>query len=135
MKIILTRTQKIIAIFTMALILLCEITVLGINYYYRNDIVASKNINLMQKILNSRGKAGLIEYLNKVEANLPFMGIVVKDVESKNLDELRASYGKLSYDIDKDIKSKDDKNIIMHLIALSFLVLGSAVFFIAKTIK
>jgi hypothetical protein len=59
----------------------------------------------------------------------------VTDVESKNLDELRASYGKLSYDIDKDIKSKDDKNIIMHLIALSFLVLGSAVFFIAKTIK
>lgn len=115
-------------------ILLCEIAVLGINYYYRDYTAYYNNARYINIMLNNYGKDGLMKALrDKALAGRFKIEEQLREMEKLNSDELKNIYSKDETDLyNKYIKPKNDKIIILHLLALTFLVLGGAIFFILR---
>jgi len=128
------KAQKFTIILTLMFILLCEIAVLGINYYYRDYTAYYNNARYINIMLNNYGKDGLMKALrDKALAGRFKIEEQLREMEKLNSDELKNIYSKDETDLyNKYIKPKNDKIIILHLLALTFLVLGGAIFFILR---
>lgn len=150
----LTKAQKIVVIVTVTLILLSEVAVLGIRYYHRNEALDLLRMGTIKQLLASdpndpksfKGDRALAIGMFGYMLDKRFFTLhggsksqLIRKLEDSSLEECRELFGKL-YDgiyikTMEKINIKNKQIFIMHSVTLTFLILGSAAFFIAKINK